>query len=136
VAPSSDVDVHLRFPAERGYLRLSRINATTVAADLDFDVDELDDLRLAVDEAVSWLVSGGGGGEVLLHLTSDGGSLKVEASLSEPADDDVDTEGEGDRGVQVGDLVHAVLGATVDSYEVGLTADGRRRVELSKSAGD
>ncbi len=124
MSSAPELDVHLRFPAERGYLRLSRINATTIAADLDFDVEALDDLRLAVDEAVNWLVSGPEEGEALLHLSAAGGSLRIEGTCSEPS--------ATDPGVD--DLVHAVLGATVDHYEIGLTDGGHRRVALIKNA--
>lgn len=123
MAAASELILHLRFPATRGYLRISRINATTLGADLGFDVDQLDDLRLAVDEAVNWLVSGAGDtGEVLMDLASTASGLTFVATLTEPASGPADVD----------DLVHAVLGATVDEYQIGVS-DGHRRVELSKN---
>ncbi len=113
----------IRFPARSGYLRICRITTATFASDFGFDVDELDDLRLAVDEAVTWLLRDDDtGGEVVLALQVAGSTLIVR----------------GERHIdglpvrEIDDLVHAILGATLDSY--ALTSEsGERTIELEKA---
>ena len=120
---TSDDALTVSFPARSGYLRISRLNATTYGAKLGFDVDALDDLRLAVDEAVTWLLDDeDAGGTVTLRLTESEGGIRL--------------IGERNGAVlperSVDDLVHAILGATLDSYELVGTEGGGRRVELVK----
>jgi hypothetical protein len=120
---TSDDALTVIFPARSGYLRISRLNATTYGAKLGFDVDALDDLRLAVDEAVTWLLDDeDAGGTVTLRLSELSGGVRL--------------VGERDGAVlperAVDDLVHAILGATLDSYELVGTKGGGRRVELVK----
>ncbi len=113
----------LTFPARTGYLRICRITTTTFAADHGFDVDQLDDLRLAVDEAVTWLLRDGeAGGEVSLALST--------------ADDQITIRGERHSGAvperEVDDLVHAILGATLDTYDLR-SEEGHRSIQLRAS---
>jgi anti-sigma regulatory factor (Ser/Thr protein kinase) len=120
---TSDEALTVMFPARSGYLRISRLNATTYGAKLGFDVDALDDLRLAVDEAVTWLLDDEeAGGTVTLQLSESEGGIRL--------------VGERNGAVlperEVDDLVHAILGATLDSYELVGTNGGGRRVELLK----
>lgn len=116
-------DLVIRFPARGGYLGISRLNTTAMAATVGFDVEQLDDLRLAVDEAVSWLVADENrDGIVELTINCDRGRLELHGRRSEP--------GLAERAPD--DLIHAILGATVDSYETGVDSDGRRFIALSK----
>jgi serine/threonine-protein kinase RsbW len=46
-------------PARTGYVHLLRVVIAGVAAGLDFPIDEIDDLRLAVDEATAHLLRAG-----------------------------------------------------------------------------
>lgn len=126
------VEISIRFPARSGYLALSRLNVTAVAAAAGFDIDELDDLRLAIDEAVTWLVNVDGApppsdtdGSVELSIAGRSGRLDVRGQH---------TTGDLDAAAP-GDLVHAILGATVDSYETGVDDEGRRYITLAKQSG-
>lgn len=58
VAPEVDTseDIDLRLPAETGQLPVLRAVAATVAANGGFDVDEIADIRMLVDELSSMLV--------------------------------------------------------------------------------
>lgn len=123
-------DLIVRFPARRGYLSISRLNATALAADNGFDIDELDDLRLAVDEAVAWLIDDGRpetsepgtDREVELRISFHGGRLEFTGTRSGPTTEVPD----------VSELVHAVLTVTVDHYETGVDDDGHLYVKLAK----
>jgi len=48
--------VHLRIPAASSYLALARATTAGVCAGLDFPLERLEDLSLAVDEAISLLL--------------------------------------------------------------------------------
>ena len=49
--------VQVRMPAEGAYLSVLRTAAAGLAARLDFTLDEIEDLRIAVDEACAMLLS-------------------------------------------------------------------------------
>ncbi len=49
--------ITLRVPADGSHLVLARAAVSSICADLDFPVDRLDDVRLAVDEACSLLLA-------------------------------------------------------------------------------
>lgn len=114
----------VRFPAKSGYLEISRLNATAMAASVGFDVGELDDLRLAVDEAVAWLLSDDPSGTIELAINRAPGEVSFRGVLSGP---DV-----AER--ELHDLLHAILGATTDSYEAGRDEEGNRYLSLVKRA--
>ena len=124
----------IRFPARPGYLAISRLNVTTMAAGAGFDVEELDDLRLAIDEAVTWLVGGSddndrdpaddpvGSDIIELQITCRPGLVQCLARRT----------GADGIGTDLDDLVNAILGATVDEYEVGVGDAGGRYIDLVK----
>ena len=51
--------ITLSFPAHAANVTLARTTAATLAARLDFTIDHVEDARLAIDEAVSQLITGG-----------------------------------------------------------------------------
>jgi serine/threonine-protein kinase RsbW len=52
--------VDLRIPADPVYVRIARLAAGDMGGRVGFSVDELDDVRLAVDEVCATLISAGG----------------------------------------------------------------------------
>ncbi len=54
--PSTADVVELRLPAESAYLSVLRTATAGLAARLDFTLDEIEDLRIAVDEACALLL--------------------------------------------------------------------------------
>jgi len=73
-----DGTIELTIPADPRLLRLVRLVASGLASTAGFDVDELDDLRIAVDEAVSALLEGGGGDPLPLRFDVAGGQVAME----------------------------------------------------------
>jgi len=74
--------VHLEIPASGAYLAVARAAATGLAAQLHFTYDQIDDLRIAVDEACTQLMARRGSAEsIRLDYHLDGGELCVEASV-------------------------------------------------------
>ncbi|RJQ83851.1 hypothetical protein D5S19_18770 [Amycolatopsis panacis] len=58
-------EVELRMPADRRLLFLARLVAESIAATTEFGLDDIDDLRLAVDEGVSALAVRADDGAIL-----------------------------------------------------------------------
>ncbi|MGH3329123.1 MAG: anti-sigma regulatory factor [Streptomycetales bacterium] len=55
-APSIGDAVRVQLPASEGYLHLLRLSAAALAARLEFTVEAIDDLRLAVTETAAMLL--------------------------------------------------------------------------------
>ena len=55
-APSDAATCELRLPADSAYLSVLRTATAGLAARLDFTLDEIEDLRIAVDEACAMLL--------------------------------------------------------------------------------
>lgn len=122
--PNEIDQLRIGFPARPGYLVVGRLNAAAVGAAAGFDVEELDDLRLAVSEALTWLLADDEvGGEVTLTLDASDGVVEIVGVRT----------GEALVPVGVDDLVEAILGATVDDFQLDESESGRRRIRLSKA---
>jgi serine/threonine-protein kinase RsbW len=79
--------VHLEIPASGAYLAVARAAATGLAAQLQFTYEEIDDLRIAVDEACTQLLARRGGATTLnvaYHLEES--ELRVDVSIEAPDD--------------------------------------------------
>jgi serine/threonine-protein kinase RsbW len=79
--------VHLEIPASGAYLAGARAAATGLAAQLQFTYEEIDDLRIAVDEACTQLLARRGGATTLnvaYHLEES--ELRVDVSIEAPDD--------------------------------------------------
>lgn len=75
--------VALTAPARPESVRVARQVVARVAADLEFPYDEVDDLRLAVDEACAYLLSLDPPGSTLgVRITTSRGRLEVVASTN------------------------------------------------------
>ncbi len=122
----SDHPVIVQLPADSGFLRIARLNATAYGARLDLDVEQLDDLRLAVNEALTWLLDDPSHpSTVVLRLHQEGTQLVIAGSTegttaelpaaADPASPD-HTIGE--------DLLMAILGATVDDFALEASPRG------------
>ena len=77
--------LHLEIPASGVYLSVVRAAATGLAAQLQFTYEEIDDLRIAVDEACTQLLARRGSAETLCidyHLKP--AELRVDVSVEAP----------------------------------------------------
>jgi serine/threonine-protein kinase RsbW len=105
-------NVELEIPLSTRFASTVRAVAAAVSADLGFSVDEIDDLRLAVNEAVSLLadVDDAGAGRLRIEFESDDGVVIVRCvriGVDGRLDvDDVDV------------LARRILDAVVDEYSV------------------
>ncbi len=119
--------VELTIPVQSDLVVLARLTAATVASRAGFDVEEVEDLRLAVDELCVSIVNGSNSGRLNLTFLTGDDSVEVVCvldgpiSAAAPTDDDY---GEHDLSVRI-------LDALVDEHGEEL-GDGQRRVWLRK----
>lgn len=109
--PDSAVDqtVRLEIPASPRYLSAARLVAASLGAEAGLSVDDLEDLRLGVDELVTTLIDASRDGAVVrLGFTLDGSSVAVEGELQGDADP-----------VVADDMTRRIAAAVSDHYELG-----------------
>lgn len=120
---ASNEAVRLSLPATSEYVRLVRLAASGIATNLGFDVDELDDLRVAVGELSN----------LTLELCSPG-TLEVVFTV---ADDRLRIEGVApaaeDRQFELDALTKQILDAFVDEYTIEIV-DGSVRFTCTRRA--
>lgn len=145
---STSDEVRLAVPARPEYLRLARVTAAGLASRLGFSFDQVEDLRLAIDELCFGLIGPDGrDGTVEVRYVLGGGDLLVEGralfasqdttadgGASDPAADGTGaTTADGGpsspgpaRDGALSELSQVILSALVDEHEMIDDADGRR----------
>ena len=119
--------VELSIPIQSDLIVLARLTAATVASRAGFNVEEVEDLRLAVDELCVSIVNGTGAGRLNLTFQGGDGSVEVICVLDGPSEAPVVThEGFGEH-----DLSIRIIDALVDEHGEDVD-DGQRRVWLRK----
>ncbi len=104
-------------PAAPEFLRISRIMAAGVASRVGFTLDEVEDLRIAIDEVCFALVGARGRtGTITLRYLLDGDELAVEGTGRF-------TDGLGNEPV-VSAMSEQILAAVVDACELAAGEDG------------
>ena len=117
--------VQLSMPAESAYLSVLRTATAGLAARLDFTLDEIEDLRIAVDEACAMLLAQAIPGTSLecgFDLGADQVTITVSVVAAEPRIPAKDT------------FAWTVLSALAGTVDSRLDADDRVAIVLAKSA--
>ena len=109
--------VELVIPPASSFLRLLRLSASSLAADLDFDVEDVEDLRVAVDELGALLLGGEGGDPIRVRFTVHGRELVVEGERAGPAPAD---------GARLHPIARELVDAFADEHAFVADGDGRR----------
>lgn len=114
--------VRLTVPASHEYVRIVRLTASGIANKLGFDVDELETLRIAVDELAT----------LVLEAASDSGTLEIDFIIGA---DELSIEGRAParNGADFGadDLTTQILMAVIDEYDASLD-DGYAHFRCSR----
>ena len=122
---STQDEVRLTVPATPEFLRLARVTATGLASRLGFTYDEVEDLRLAIDELCFALIGTKGKmGSVNLQYHVEAGGLQVEGIGV--------FEEDLASGPTLSEFSQQILRALVDDYGVSRDDDGRPRFRLVK----
>ena len=102
----------LEFPAASRYISTVRVTAAGLAAELDFDADTIDELRMGANELVALIIDAAedaGVDRVLVRFVVGDNSIEVVtgfASSTAKADLEIDT------------LAKQILDAVVDDYSI------------------
>lgn len=123
-APASEgPTVQLAFPALTEHVRLARLVASGLVAQAGFSVDEIEDLRIAVDELCSLLVDHAApDSRIELAFTLDHRAITMVGSAP---------SGSAGDGFEADELSRLILRAAVDHHTVRGDG-GRLLVELCK----
>jgi anti-sigma regulatory factor (Ser/Thr protein kinase) len=111
--------VRLSVPGSLEYVRVVRLTAAAVAARFGFDVEEIEDIRVAVDELASVVIEAGGGGEIAFTFSNLSDTFAVEGRGAVDAEPVVD------------DLTRQILSVVVDDFEL-TAADGVAQFRATK----
>jgi serine/threonine-protein kinase RsbW len=104
-------EVRLEVPASAAYFRVARMVAAGVGSRLGFTLDELDDLRIAVDELCTVLMGGHADGKLLLRyeLIEDGIAVEGTGEFSDGSP----------AAPKLSPVSEMILGAVADECAVG-----------------
>jgi serine/threonine-protein kinase RsbW len=97
--------IEFRIPPDPAYVRIARLAAGDMGGRVGFSIDELDDVRLAVDEMCAILI-GGRGAVIEIRMQARDRTLLVEGRVP-------DARAE----ISPSELSEMLLGALVDSCE-------------------
>lgn len=100
--------VRLSVPASLEYLRIVRLTASGVASRLGFDVDTIENLRIAVDELASTVVDTDAGGTLEITFSGANGGFHMEGQAPVAPD----------AHVGVDELSAQILKAVCDDYDL------------------
>jgi serine/threonine-protein kinase RsbW len=84
--------IELALPADPRLVRLARLVASGVASGASFDIEEIEDLRIAVDEGCIALIEAGDGSRLELEFVLDGPSIEVRGTTAASSQAMLDTE--------------------------------------------
>lgn len=120
-------DIELRLGADLAHLPIVRSVVATIATRADFDLDAISDLRLAVDEACSTLITRAVEGSMMrCRFTISGDELRFTGTVRSASDAEPSTKSFGWR----------VLTTLTDSVDSRVTTNGQTGhqidIELAK----
>ncbi len=119
--------VELTIPVRADLVVLARLTATTVASRADFDVEEIEDLRLAVNELCVSLVESGGSGRLHLEFSREDDRIEVSCTYHPGSDGDATEPADA----SLDGLSSRILDALVDEHGHD-SEDGQHRAWLRK----
>ena len=133
--PSQD-EVRLAVPATPEFLRLARVTASGLASRLGFSYDEVEDLRLAIDELCFILIgSKGRAGNVELRYAMVPGALEVEGVGNFRDTDSNGTDPDESGQLSLAAFSQQILSALLDDYAVYRDDEGRTCFRFVKRRG-
>ena len=98
-------------PARSEFLHLVRLNVAGALGDAGFSIEEIDDVKIAVEELSATLLRAATGETLDVIIAVDGAEATVTGSRSSPAG----------TAVAIDEFAQTILDAVVESYEVDKT---------------
>ncbi len=112
--------IQLVIPGSPEFLRLARLAAADVGSRIGMTYEDLEDLRIAVDELSYAITSGRHDSTLQLVFRFDAAAIEVEGTCADEGGSFAPTE-----------LARTIVAAVVDEYQLE-AADGTRRFRLVK----
>jgi len=103
-------EIHMRFPGTPEYVRLARLAAADVGSRAEFDIDAIDDLRMAISELCG-IVTGDGTRTTTLEFTITDGRVEVMGA------------GGAVDPTERAEFAEALVAAVADEYELSTDGD-------------
>lgn len=119
-APDGDI-VRVQIPADVAYVSTLRLTAAGLAARCELTIDDIEDLRLAVDEACALLLPNASGATLDAYFELSYASLRVTVAV----------EGAGEIEIDRGGFAWTVLGALATEVDVA-SSDGHMTIGFTK----
>ena len=101
-------EVRIAIPASLEFVRIVRLTASGLASRLGFDVEEIENLRVAIDELASMAIEASDGGMLEITFQSSENELRIEGSAPAKAGAEVGIDA----------LTGQILKAVIDDYEL------------------
>lgn len=112
---SEAAPVMLSIPADPRLLRIARVTAASLAGDLPFTLQDIEDLRVAIDEAAAAAIEGvDPSASLALELRVEDGGLVVRGTVA----------GAG-SGAELHPVAQELLSLLADHYEAGVSGTDR-----------
>lgn len=108
----SHAEIAMTIPAESRFVSTARVTAANLAAELDFSIDEIEELRMGANEVVSLLIEfaqDNGRSEVQLRYVVDDAGIEVIGSVVDAVNG---------AALAIDFLAEQILDSVVDAYEV------------------
>lgn len=121
-----DGTIELTIPPDPRLLRMVRLVAAGLATTAGFDVDELEDIRIAVDEAVTALLEGGDGAPVPLRFEVAPGRVAMTGAAPASGSDPLDA-------ARI-ELSSQILAAVCDEHDLRVD-NGSVHVRIARRSG-
>lgn len=129
-AAHDDDVVEVRLPAKSAYVSLLRTTVATLGSRVDFTLDEIDDLRIAVDEASGLLLNlATPGSRLLCTFRLSGKELRVRVACS-----GISVPDGSSPSIPRDSFAWMVLTGLTDSVDTPRESDGSAVIELTKTA--
>ena len=122
MTPVDANQVELAIPGSPEYLRLARIAAADVGSRVGMTFEDLEDLRIAVDELGYTITEGRPEATLSLVFTLRDGAIEIQGSCADVGGAFAPTE-----------LARTIVAAVVDEYQLE-AVDGQRRFRVFKRA--
>jgi len=122
--PEQENCIKLSFPINAAYVSSARLTASSIASRMNFDVDEIEDIKAAVSEACTYIIktlSSNAGGAFEINFTLHKASMDIRITargVIEPATPD--------------DIGLMMIKALVDSFKIGSDDESNITISMTK----
>lgn len=120
-------EIVVTIPADTRFVALARVTAASLAAELDFGVDLIEDLRVGADELIAHLVEWAedqGSAQIVMRYRLNGDRVELHADARSGAEAADSVESPLDA------LTEQILAAVVDTFDI---SPGRGHIVKSRT---